>query len=83
MKYIPVKLRMTSRVPVPIIKMQSFNVYRIFSVAEPTFALSPTSSFYTKYYFAAWYQIKSDGGCFAGWSLLRCSRKAKGVGGYY
>jgi hypothetical protein len=34
-----------------------------------------------KYYVATWYRIKSDGGCFAGWSLLRCSRKAKGVGG--
>jgi len=34
-----------------------------------------------KYYMPTWYQIKSDGGCFAGWSLLRCNRKAKGVGG--
>ena len=34
-----------------------------------------------KYYMPTWYLIKSDGGCFAGWSLLRCSRKTKGVGG--
>ena len=36
-----------------------------------------------KYYMPTWYLIKSDGGCFAGWSLLRCSRKTKGVGGTY
>jgi hypothetical protein len=34
-----------------------------------------------KYYMQTWCRIKSDGGCFAGCRLLRCSRKTKGVGG--
>ena len=36
---------------------------------------------FCKIIFALWYLQKSDGGCFAGISLLRCSRKTKGVGG--
>jgi hypothetical protein len=38
---------------------------------------------FCKIIFALWYLQKSDGGCFAGWSLLRCSRKTKGVGGNF
>ena len=46
MKYIPEKIEMTSRVLALDYKNAKFYVYRIFSVAEPTFARSPTKILY-------------------------------------